>query len=169
MLANYKKESQFSKQLNRFIWHSVNVQPNLFHYYSYVKKLAKQEKPNWIIGHSDAYFGIMAVNIARKVNCQSLIDAYDNYESYIPWFKPLYWVWQRFLWLALILTKLVKNRKPGNVTKKVISMCADPLSLSKIKLPSGSSLIFPKDKFIIGYSGSIFAGRDIDILFKVLY
>ncbi len=177
VLANFKKESQFSKQRDGFVWHSVNVQPNPFHYYAYVKKLAEQEKPDWIIGYSDTYFGIMAVNIARHVNCQSLIDAYDNYESYMPWFKPLHWVWQRALRNASaitaagpnLLTKLVKNRKLGNVTEKVIPMCADPLFCPKDKIASREQFNLPQDKFIIGYSGSIFASRDIDIFFKALY
>ena len=172
ILANYQKESEFSQQRDGFFWHSVNVLPNPFHYYSYVENLAEQEKPDWIIGYSDTYFGILAVKIARQLNCQSLIDAYDNYESYMLWCKPLHWMWRRALRKASaiiavgpgLLTKLSEGRKPNTATEKIIPMCADPIFFPRDKITSRKCFNLPQDKFIIGYSGSLFKNRDIKTL-----
>ena len=176
VLANYKKEDEFSITRDGFRWHSVNVNPNPFNYHRYVKNLAVEENADLMIGFSDIYFGILAEKISSQIGCLSLIDAYDNYESYLSWCKPLHWIWRRALNKASgitaagpeLLAKLCGDRTKKTGSEMVIPMCADPVFFPRDKTKSRESFGIPKDKFVIGYSGSISNKRDINILIDVL-
>src|SRR5690606_10465385 len=45
--------------------------------------------PDWIVGCSDTWFGWLACRLARATGARLAIDAYDNYEAYMPWNLPL--------------------------------------------------------------------------------
>ena len=53
-------------------------------YLAAIRKQVVDSPPDWVIGFSETYFGILAVHVASKHGLRACIDAYDNYESYIP-------------------------------------------------------------------------------------
>lgn len=171
VLLNYNNEDEFYIKKNNIHWHSVNLFPNPFSYYLYVKKLSNKIKPDYIIGLSDIIYGLCSVKLSTSSRSFSLIDAYDNYESYIPWLKPLHWLWRHALKKANLISaagpELLdkmsdKNRKKD--TKIILEMAADPIFKPGIKSVSRMKIGVPQDKFVIGYSGSLSNERDTKTL-----
>lgn len=174
ILMNYSKCTEFVKTKNNINWHSVNLIPNPFNYYSYVKKITIQIKADWIIGFSDIYFGICAQRIAKIIKCHSLIDAYDNYECYIPGAKPLHWLWRNSLQKTDIITaagpallkKMSKGRRKREFFDQVIEMAADPGFNDGSKQEARINSDLPLDMFIIGYSGSMTKKRGVETMLQ---
>lgn len=172
VLLNYKIEREFNVLRNNIHWHSVNLLPNLVHYYFYAKKLSLEFKADYVIGFSDIIFGIYAQEISKKTNCLSVIDAYDNYESYIPWLKPLHWLWRNSLKKANIITaagpellsKLSSGLHDRDRSRAVVEMAADPIFIQGSQSKSRKKLGLPENKFIIGYSGSLAKNRGVSIM-----
>jgi glycosyltransferase involved in cell wall biosynthesis len=174
LLLSYKNEPIISEKKDGMHWTSVSLMKHSpFSYVREAKKIIQQTKPHWIIGFSDTYFGIMAQRLGTKYNIPSLIDAYDNYESYLPWLKPLHAMWRRSLFRATLVTAagpsladLLGKSRPGKPTE-IIPMAADPLFKSLDKVECRKKLGLPIDKKLIGYSGStIHKSRGPHILFK---
>jgi glycosyltransferase involved in cell wall biosynthesis len=174
-LLNYKTESTHDPVLKDHIhWSFYNLgKLNFFGYYRYLDKLIKNIKPDWIAGLSDTYFGILAEYLAKKHKARSLIDAYDNYESYIPWLKPLHLLWRRSLARADLVTAagpalaelMGKNRTDKPTT--VIPMSADPEFKHTLdKTDCRKKLGLPVRKIIVGYCGSLSKNRGILQLFS---
>ncbi|MCU7799637.1 MAG: glycosyltransferase [gamma proteobacterium symbiont of Lucinoma myriamae] len=177
ILLIYNIESEFSEFRNGITWHSVNLLPNPFHYFFYVKSIAKKRKADWIIGFSDTYFGICAQIIAEKTNMNSAIDAYDNYESYMKWNKVLHFFWRRALNKCDLVTAagpelLNKLLKSCHYSKKkragVISMSADSGFSMGNKSESRERLGLPNTFFLVGYSGSLNRNRDIHFFLEAI-
>lgn len=137
-------------------------------------RICKALEPDWIIGFSDTYYGILAWYIAQKVDSKSLIDAYDNYESYIPFLKPLHWLWRYSLRSATLVTcagpslkKLIeRNRKEGPI--EIVPMTADKEFTRLSRTESRAHLKLPEEMKLIGYHGSISHSRDIEVLFSAV-
>ena len=115
----------------------------------------------------------MAQRLGAKYNVNSLIDAYDNYESYIPWLKPLHYQWRSSLAKATLVTaagpslvNLLKKYRPDMPTE-IIPMAADPIFQPLDKTECRKKLNLPLNKKFIGYSGStIHSSRGINLLFE---
>lgn len=175
LLCSYKNEpdqNDFYDE-NGIHWYSVSLAKlKLFRYYYKARQLAAETRPDWIIGFSDTYYGIIAHHLARSLDCKSLIDAYDNYESYIPWCKPLHHLWRRSLAKADVVTaagpslaELVgKTRKDKSI--EVVPMAADPIGFVPMDtIECRKKLGLPVDKKLIGYCGAIYHNRGIKVLF----
>ena len=65
---------------------------------------ARAFRPDWVIGCSDAWFGWLANRVARHTGARLAVDAYDNYEAYMPWNLPLHWAWRRAVRSADLVT-----------------------------------------------------------------
>ena len=170
-LCAYKKESGEIK--NSLSDNIKFCSENIFRYYQKVCELVDLERPDWIVGFSDIYYGILAQHLATRYGCKSLIDAYDNYESYIPWCKPLHYLWRRALAKSDVVTapgpellKLMNKSRKGKPSR-IISMAADPIGFKPMdKIECRNKLNLPIDKKLIGFCGSIHPSRDIQILFR---
>lgn len=129
---------------------------------------------DWVVGFSDTYYGIMAVHLADIIGCNSLVDAYDNYESYIKWAKPLHILYRRAIANADAVTAagpqllefITKNSTRNN--KSVIPMAADELFQPLNKKLCRIQLGLPTDRPIIGYCGSAMRNRGIHLLYKAI-
>lgn len=140
-------------------------------YWSTACALAQAMKPDWIIGFSDTYFGIMAEFLGRRYACPSMIDAYDNYESYLPWCTPLHFFWRRAVSNAAAVTAagpqladLLQQSRPEKPVY-IIPMAADsPAFVPLERIACRRELNLPPFKTIIGYCGSIHRSRGIDTL-----
>jgi glycosyltransferase involved in cell wall biosynthesis len=174
LLFSYKNESKISEEKDGIYWTSTSlIKHGPFSYVREASRLIKQIRPEWIGGFSDTYYGILAQRLADKYHTRSLIDAYDNFESYIPWLKPLHALWRKSLSKASLVTAagpslidLLGKSRSAKPTE-IIPMVADPIFQPMNKIECRKKLGLPIDKKLIGYSGStIHKSRSPDILFK---
>lgn len=147
----------------------------LSHYLSDLRKTARQWRPDWVIGLSDSWYGILAQRVAEQVGARCAIDAYDNYEGYIPWLLPLHYAWRRALARADLtiaagpaLAELL-NRRRGNRPGVVAPMAVDPVGFTPLdRTRCRSQLGLPADRPLVGYCGAISAQRGIEQLFAAM-
>jgi len=173
ILLSYQKDETIDCVKDGIHWYSYSLFSfNPLKYVISAHKLVKQIKPDWIVGFSDTYYGILAQRLAKKHNCNSMIDAYDNYESYIPWFRYLHHLWRRSISDANLVTaagpqlaELLGRERPQKPTK-VLPMAADPIHEQRIdRAEARRRLNLPLTQKLIGYCGSISSSRGIKLLF----
>lgn len=173
LLLNYHNEPSVKIENNGIVLISESINPFApFHYYARACELIKKIRPNWVVGFSDTYYGILAEHLGRKFGIKSAIDAYDNFESYLPYFKPLHLLWRKALRNATIVTaagpqlaELLQISRPGKLVH-IVPMTADPGFEPIDRVKSRLLLNLPVNKKIVGYCGSIYLNRGIDVLFK---
>lgn len=148
LLLDYKNAATVDAQRHCIRWISAPV----ISYAKAIREQANRTRPDWIIGFSDTYFGILAAYYGRKLGCRSCIDAYDNYEGYLPWLKPLHWAWRRAMAQVDLITaagpaliELMSTGRQGQSTA-VVPMAADP----------------------VGYCGSLHQSRGAEVFFDAM-
>lgn len=162
-----------------FEWHSESLRPIVGNggplaYIGQARILISNRQPDWIVGFSDIWYGILAQRLAAHYGCKSLIDAYDNYESYIPWAKPLHWAWRHALRRATALTAagpnlaelMSRGRNDGGAM--IVPMAADPIFRPMDRKACRKQLDLPPDTPLVGYCGSLYRNRGVEILFQVI-
>ena len=175
-LLSYRQDRPVDLTVDGIHWTSDSIYSRFgFSYLSRVRQLADQLRPDWIVGCSDTYFGILAQKLGKKYGRNSIIDAYDNYEGYLSWCKPLHAMWRASLRRATAISaagpallELMSQGRPSD-SAIVASMAPDPVGF--VPLPKGecrSELNLPQDKQLIGYAGGIFPSRGIDLLFRAV-
>lgn len=173
LLLSYRKQPTVDTLQFGIHWHSRSLRDvGNSSYWSTACALTDSIKPDWTVGFSDTYFGILAVSLGQRFACRSLIDAYDNYESYIPWCAPLHFLWRRTISQAAAVTAagpqlaaLLKQSRPGKPVY-VIPMAADHgIFIPQDKTDCRLKLNLPAEKKIIGYGGSIYRNRGMETLF----
>ena len=174
LLLSYKKEPRARMIQHGMTWITESLFPSgPLAYLRCAKKIAQEFKPDLVVGFSDTFYGILAVKLAERFRANSLIDAYDNYESYIPWLKPLHILWRRALSRATIVTaagphlaEYLRTSRPG-MPVHVVPMAPDPTGFRPMdKYECRRQLNLPLDRKLIGYCGAIHRSRGIEILFK---
>lgn len=172
LLLGYQREPAEYRQDGNLHWHTISALPwGPQGYVSRAHQLARELTPDWIIGFSDTWYGILAQSVAAACGTRSLIDAYDNYESYIPWLKPLHWFWHRALRRADAVTAAgpqlaeLLGACAGNRKVEVIPMAADPNFSPLPKKECRQLLGLPIDGILVGYTGALNPNRGINLLF----
>lgn len=173
LLASYKNDPAEHLDIRNTVWMSESVYG--FGFTRYLKRangIVQSWKPDWIIGLSDTYYGILAERLARRCSARCAIDAYDNYESYISWLKPLHGLWRDALSRATLVTaagphlaELLQASRPQGPTV-VIPMAADPIFQPMDKNLAREALKLDLDEKMLGYSGALYGNRGIDTLFR---
>ncbi len=176
LLCSYKREPDLCdfRDDNGVHWHSVSLASlSPFRYYQTAGRLVEKIAPDWIVGFSDTYYGILAQHLARRYGCKSLIDAYDNYESYLPWLKPLHYLWRRALAGADLdsaagpqlaeMKQQDRNGRPGII----LPMAADPEFIPLDQYYSRRELGLSQESKLIGYCGALYRSRGIELLFQL--
>ncbi len=174
LLLDYRNRAAIDLHRNGIRWISVPLTLGKpMRYPGKMRQLLDKDRPDWIIGLSDTYFGILAQYYGNRYGIRSCIDAYDNYESYIPWMKPLHGLWRRALSRADLLTAagpdLLRymaqwcNGSPA----VVVPMAADPVGFSPMdKAECRCRMGLPVDGRLIGYCGSLHKSRGVEVLFE---
>lgn len=137
---------------------------------------AKTFRPDWIIGMSDIYYGWLAQRLASKTHTKFAVDAYDNYEAYMPWNLPLHTLWRRSICAADLVTaagpqlaqRLQSHRRGGHPVE-VIPMAADPEFRPLSKQACRHTLGLPQDAHFIGYVGSWGRNRGTKVLLDAFH
>lgn len=174
LLLSYQNDPAETFHKDGVTWESISVfRGGLPGYLARAKQLTRLSKPDWIVGFSDTYYGILAQQLAARYDTRCVIDAYDNFESYLPWCKPLHWFWRKSLSRATLVTaagpnlvnRLAKSR-PGRPTI-LVPMAADPPFFQETDRQTCRRILgLPDDKLLIGYCGSIYKDRGIEVLFS---
>lgn len=145
-------------------WTSLDVRTTAF--LSRLQRHAAGVRPDWVVGCSDAWAGWLAHRISRRVGARLAIDAYDDYEAYMPWNLPLHALWRRALRAADLtsaagpqLAALMDSHRAGARATAVLPMAADPGFVPQPKQACREKLGLPRDLPIIGYSGGWAANR----------
>lgn len=140
-----------------------------------VRRLIGEMRPDWIIGASDTYFGILAEHYGRLYGLRSLIDAYDNFEGYIPWCWPLHVLWRNALRGATAVTAAgpalleVMTRERADKPCLVVPMAVDPIGFrERSRIEARRALELPEDATLVGYCGSVFPSRGMAVLFDAV-
>ena len=127
--------------------------------------------PDWVVGCSDAWYGPLARRLARRTNARLAVDAYDDYEAYMPWNMPLHWAWRGSLRAAGVVTaagpqlaRMLDRQRPGQAPAIVVPMAADPMFVAHDRIASRSTLGLPEDAPLVGYAGGWAHKRGTDVL-----
>jgi glycosyltransferase involved in cell wall biosynthesis len=132
-------------------------------------------EPDWIIGCSDTWYGWLAARVARRTGARLAVDAYDNYESYMPWNLPVHCLWRRAVRHADLVTAagpqlaaLLDNNRRGLSPSRVLPMTADPDFRPRDKAEARRDLGLPSTAPLFGYYGSWGRERGTDLLIEVI-
>jgi glycosyltransferase involved in cell wall biosynthesis len=161
LLCSHHHLPREERQLAGVTWHSVDIRTlGLGPFFAELKSRASAFRPDWVIGVSDAQYGFLAQQLARLCKARLAVDAYDNYEAYMPWNLPLHGLWRRAIGKANLVTaagpqlaeKLQVNRM-GAGRVEVLTMAADPAFISMDRAICRQALGLPGSTPLIGYSG----------------
>ncbi|MFC5438089.1 glycosyltransferase family 4 protein [Rhodanobacter umsongensis] len=138
-----------------------------------LEQSASSFQPDWVIGVSDTYYGWLAQKLASSTKARLAIDAYDNYEAYMPWNLPLHALWRRSIRAADLVTaagpqlaQKLQSQRPTGHPVEVLAMAADPEFLPLDKITCRKTLGLPIDGALIGYIGSWSQSRGTEVLLE---
>lgn len=131
-------------------------------------------KPDWVIACSDAWYGVVARRLAaRQHGARLAIDAYDNYEAYMPWNLPLHWAWRQAVRAADLVTAagpqlaaLLQAHRRSGMPAQTLPMAADPEFAPMDKAQCRHLLQLPANTPLLGYVGSWARNRGTDLLLQ---
>ncbi|EIL91053.1 group 1 glycosyl transferase [Rhodanobacter spathiphylli B39] len=132
---------------------------------------AAEFRPDWIVGMSDTYYGWIANGLGRTTGARVAIDAYDNYEAYMPWNLPLHAFWRRSIRAADLVTaagpqlaQRLQSHRRGGRPVEIIPMAADPEFRPLDKQACRRTLGLPAEGRLVGYVGSWARNRGTTML-----
>jgi len=169
LMLDYQKTPPAQGMLEGIQWDTQSLRPwGLSAYWRRAEHWIAQRKPDWIIGFSDSWYGLMADRLGRKHGIRVLIDAYDNYESYLPWLKPLHWAWRGVLRRADAVSAAGPNlaHYMAGAQGQVVPMAADPIFYPRSRDECRIQLGLPLDKPLLGYSGALDTSRNLELLLR---
>ena len=172
LLCSHKGVPEEKRTFDGVEWISFDVRSS--GPYGLIRSLegaARDFAPNWIVGCSDAWYGPLAKRLARRLGARFAIDAYDNYEAYMPWNLPLHWAWRRAVRDADCITatgpqlaQLLDLHRKNQTPTTIVPMAADPMFVPHERLDARAALGLPTDASLIGYTGGWAANRGTDVL-----
>jgi glycosyltransferase involved in cell wall biosynthesis len=134
--------------------------------------------PDWVIGCSDAWAGVLAHGLATRFRARLALDAYDNFEAYMPWNLPLHRLWRRAVRAADLVTAagpqlaaLLDRERSGGARTRILPMAADPGFYSMSQAECRAVLNLPVEASLVVYMGGWAANRGTDMLavaFRIL-
>lgn len=174
LLCSHRRMPALEFERTGVTWASHDIRTLGFRrYLRCVTDQAAEFSPDWVVGISDAWYGWLARVLSQRVGARLAVDAYDNYEAYMPWNWPLHWQWHRAIraadcvtaagpQLASLLDRPRRRGKPA----AIVPMAADPAFVKHDRAAARAALKLPMDAPLIGYSGSWAKNRGTDILLK---
>lgn len=174
LLGSHRRMPGMAVERDGVPWSSHDVVANgLRRFLSGLDDAAAEFGPDWVVGCSDAWHGWLAHRLARRTGACLAIDAYDNYEAYMPWNLPLHALWRRAVNAADLVTAagpqlgaLLDRHRIGKPSSVVVPMAADPIFVSQDTATARAALSLPADPPLIGYCGSWSGSRGSDVIIE---
>lgn len=173
VLVHHRRAEEWAGHRHGLDWETIEPRAGLLGVPARLAGIARAFRPDWILGCSDTYYGILAVQLARRLGVRALLDAYDNYASYVGWCRPLHAAWfaaARNADLVSVagptLARLFEEHGRRGPTL-VLPMAVDPVGFyprDRFRCRAGFGL--PYDREYLGYFGSLSRSRGIEVLFE---
>ncbi|HEY1075961.1 MAG TPA: glycosyltransferase family 4 protein [Fontimonas sp.] len=168
-LVGHKRQPRTERTVSNVQWHGFDVlAEGPLTTYRAVSALTKEFAADWIVGCSDAWVAVLAHRLAQQYKLRLAIDAYDNFESYMPFNLPLHQLWRRALRAADTVTVAgpqlaeLLGRHSRNVS--IVPMSADPRFTATDRRDARAALGLPLDTPLIGYFGGWASNRGTDLV-----
>lgn len=172
-LVHHQRAAPWSGLRHGLEWETLEPRERPLRLLRRLGEIARGFRPDWIVGCSDTYYGILAVHLARRVGARSLLDAYDNYASYVEWCRPLHAAWFAAARAADLVsvagptleTLFAEHGRRGPTL--VLPMAVDPVGFyPRDRFRCRAQLGLPVNRQYVGYFGSISRSRGIATLFE---
>lgn len=175
LLPNLRRGPEDRCSLGGVEWRSRSISLSPHKALSWIKSEASDFKPDWVVGFSDTWCGWLALIAARHCRARLLVDAYDDYESYMPWNLPLHQLWRsavrnadRVTVAGPQLAAKLDALRPGRVRSEILPMVADASFLPLDRAACRSRLSLPADVPLLGYFGGWGEARGTHLLLDAL-
>lgn len=162
--------------LPRLVWHSENIgRVPFLNYFRTLRRLIREIQPELIWVCSDAFHAILGEQLQRRLRIPTVIDLYDNFESFpatrLPGVLPLFRrACREATGLTLVGTALrgYVQREYGAGSPMLILQNGTNPTLFKPydQVASRRALGLPEHGRFMGTAGSISAGRGIEAMFE---
>lgn len=174
LLCSHRRLPSAQSRLAGVEWSSFDLRTlGPLRLYRKLEQSASSFQPDWVIGVSDTYYGWLAQKLARSTRARLAIDAYDNYEAYMPWNLPLHALWRRSIRSADLITaagpqlaQRLQLQRPTGHPVEILPMAADPEFVPLDKVACRKTLGLPIDASLIGYIGSWSQSRGTEVLLE---
>ena len=174
LLVDYKSGADEAAVRNAVKIESVGLQRNPAVIWQRIQKISEDFAPDWVIGLSDIWYGILAARIARRCEAHYAVDSYDNSEPYMPWAIPAHMLWRNAINGADLVTAAGQplldhmTRTGCRGVTAVVPMAADDIFFPRDRSECRHALGLPEGGPLIGYAGSLHASRDTKLLLTVM-
>lgn len=174
LLCSHRNLPSTSARIAQVEWLSEDVRTvGVSRFLRKLSHHADDFRPDWIMGVSDIYYGWIATRIGATTGARVAIDAYDNYEAYMPWNLPLHWLWRRSIRAADLviaagpqLAQRLQSHRASGHPVEIIPMAADPEFRPLDKEACRRALDLPIEGRLIGYVGSWTENRGTTMLIE---
>lgn len=160
LLPSMRREPDEQRFFNGVDWRSRSISLNPLHALAWIRLEALDFKPDWVVGFSDTWCGWLALCAARHCQARLLVDAYDDYEAYMPWNLPLHQLWRsavrnadRVTAAGPQLAARLDALRPGRVRSEILPMVADAGFVPMDRATCRSRLSLPSQAPLLGYFG----------------
>jgi glycosyltransferase involved in cell wall biosynthesis len=173
-LCSHRHLSSLEVQTDGVTWASHDVRTLGLR--GLLRRLAQETqtfRPDWVVALSDTHYGWLARRLARISYARLAIDAYDNYEAYMPWNLPLHMLWRNSIRAADLVTaagpelaQRLQSHRHGGHPVEIIPMAADPEFTPLDRRSCRHALGLPTDAHLVGYVGSWTKNRGTHMLIE---
>ncbi|MBI3026864.1 glycosyltransferase family 4 protein [Candidatus Woesearchaeota archaeon] len=170
--ADYRKLENKDVKL-----HGINVFIRAFgftHFFSFIRDLneaLKKKKYDLLMATSDPLWGIFGYYYAKKYNVKFAYDLHDNYETYLIYSIPFFWLMDRLVINKADIIITVSNslkKKVGRIRNRKVFVIENGADLALFKprdrIESRKKLRLPLNAKIIAYSGTLQRMQGIPLL-----
>lgn len=171
MLCSHRGLPSIDHATDRLLWSRDISTLGPVGFLRQLEAYARDFRPDWIIGMSDAQYGWLAHRLSRRCGARLAIDAYDNYEAYMPWNLLLHWAWRRAVQAADLVTaagpqlaELLQTHRRGGRKVEILPMAADAGFVPMDRTACRGILALPDRVPLIGYSGGWARNRGTHVL-----
>lgn len=160
LLPNLRRGPEAMRSIRGVDWRSRSISFNPLNVLKWIRSEASDFNPDWVVGFSDTWCGWLALQAARHCKARLLVDAYDDYEAYMPWNLPLHQLWRSAVRNADCVTTAgpqlaakLDALRPGRLRSEVLPMVADAGFVPMDRAACRSRLSLPTEVPLLGYFG----------------
>lgn len=173
LAASYRPKGNGSRVEEQVDWHSIDVFRSPFGYRQKLRRLIADVRPDVLWPSSDVFHVIEGSRQGRKNDIPSVVDLYDDYESFkltsaMGLVRPFRQACAKAAALSVVsqaLAETIKVRIPGVGPMAVIGNgVPESFSVRAPKDEARRQLGLPLDAVLIGTAGALDASRGIDDL-----